>query len=144
VLILSFSCSSELFSSYLLFCLTLALFLPFAVVLLLDDFLKLFWLFGSSSCASRGFLFELQILCFCYQWTHQGGDSETKWSVHWFDCDESLTWRGLNSNLEKFYFVFLLSLSHSENRFCLSCGVQVAGLAWHAATRIVTGVGDLM
>jgi hypothetical protein len=23
---------------------------------------------------------------------------EIKWSVPWFDCDESLTWRGLNSN----------------------------------------------
>jgi hypothetical protein len=23
---------------------------------------------------------------------------ETKWSVPWFDYDESLTWRGLNSN----------------------------------------------
>jgi hypothetical protein len=26
----------------------------------------------------------------------------------------------------------------------LSCGVQVAGAAWRAATRIVTGVGDLV
>jgi hypothetical protein len=28
--------------------------------------------------------------------------------------------------------------------FCLSCGVQVAGAAWHVAMRIMTGVGDLM
>jgi hypothetical protein len=31
-----------------------------------------------------------------------------------------------------------------ENRVCLSRGVQVAGAAWHAATRIVAGVGDLV
>jgi hypothetical protein len=43
-----------------------------------------------------------------------------------------------------FYFVFLLSLFHLENRVCLSRGVQVAGAAWRAATRIVAGVGDLV
>jgi hypothetical protein len=31
-----------------------------------------------------------------------------------------------------------------ENRVCLSRDVQVAGAAWWAATRTVTGVGDLM
>jgi hypothetical protein len=31
-------------------------------------------------------------------------------------------------------------LFHSENRVCLSRGVQVAGEAWRAATRIVAGV----
>jgi hypothetical protein len=65
-------------------------------------------------------------------------------SVPWFDCDESLTWRGLNSNPGQFRFVFLLSLFRSENRICLSRGVQVAGAAWRAATRTVAGVGDLM
>jgi hypothetical protein len=35
-------------------------------------------------------------------------------------------------------------LFHSENRVCLSRGVQLAGAAWPAATRIVAGVGDLM
>jgi hypothetical protein len=35
-------------------------------------------------------------------------------------------------------------LFRSENRVCLSRGVQVAGAAWHAATRTVTGVGDLV
>jgi hypothetical protein len=43
-----------------------------------------------------------------------------------------------------FYFVFLLSLFHSENHVCLSRGVQVAGAAWRAATRTVAGVGDLV
>jgi hypothetical protein len=43
-----------------------------------------------------------------------------------------------------FYFIFLLSLFHLENRICLSHGVQVAGAAWRAATRVVAGVGDLM
>jgi hypothetical protein len=37
-----------------------------------------------------------------------------------------------------------LSLFRSKNRVCLSCGVQVAGAAWRAATRTVAGVGDLM
>jgi hypothetical protein len=31
-----------------------------------------------------------------------------------------------------------------ENRVCLSHGVQLAGAAWRAATRIQTRVGDLM
>jgi hypothetical protein len=43
-----------------------------------------------------------------------------------------------------FCFVFLLSLFHSENRVCLSRGVQVVGAAWCAATRTVVGVGDLV
>jgi hypothetical protein len=41
-------------------------------------------------------------------------------------------------------FVFLLSLFRLENHVCLSRGVQVAGAAWRAATRIVAGVGDLV
>jgi hypothetical protein len=41
-------------------------------------------------------------------------------------------------------FVFLLSLFHLENHVCLSRGVQVAGAAWCAVTRIMAGVGDLM
>jgi hypothetical protein len=31
-----------------------------------------------------------------------------------------------------------------ENRVCLSRGVQVIGAAWHAGTRTVVGVGDLV
>jgi hypothetical protein len=45
---------------------------------------------------------------------------------------------------ETFCFVFLLSLFRSENHVCLSRGVQVAGVEWRAATRIVAGVGDLV
>jgi hypothetical protein len=41
-------------------------------------------------------------------------------------------------------FCFLLPLFCSENHVCLSSGVQVAGAAWCAATRIVAGVGDLV
>jgi hypothetical protein len=41
-------------------------------------------------------------------------------------------------------FIFLLSLSRSENHVCLSRGVQVVGVSWHAAMRIVEGVGDLV
>jgi hypothetical protein len=35
-------------------------------------------------------------------------------------------------------------LFRSENRVCLSRGVQVAGAAWRAATRTVAGVGELV
>jgi hypothetical protein len=31
-----------------------------------------------------------------------------------------------------------------ENRVCLSRGVQVTGAAWLAATRTMTGVGDMV
>jgi hypothetical protein len=55
-----------------------------------------------------------------------------------------LTWRGLNSNLGQFCFVFLLPLFRLENRVCLSRGVQVAGAAWRATMRIMAGVGDLV
>jgi hypothetical protein len=47
-------------------------------------------------------------------------------------------------NSGQFHFIFLLSLFHLDNRVCLSCGVQVAGAACHAATRTVVGVGDLV
>jgi hypothetical protein len=40
--------------------------------------------------------------------------------------------------------VLPLSLFCLENHVCLSRGVQVEGAAWHAATRIVAGVGDLV
>jgi hypothetical protein len=55
-----------------------------------------------------------------------------------------LTWRGLNSNPGRFHFVSLLSLFRLENHVRLSRGVQVAGAAWHAATRTVAGVEDLV
>jgi hypothetical protein len=78
VLFLSFSCSFGLFLALLYhfawFCRFSFLLLAFAVFLLLDDLLKLFLAFESSSCASWGLGFELKTLCFCCQWTHQGGD----------------------------------------------------------------------
>jgi hypothetical protein len=37
-----------------------------------------------------------------------------------------------------------LSLFCLENHVCMSRGVQVAGVAWRAAMRIVVGVGDLV
>jgi hypothetical protein len=40
--------------------------------------------------------------------------------------------------------VLPLSLFHLENRVCLSHGVQVAGAAWRATTRIMAGIGDLV
>jgi hypothetical protein len=41
-------------------------------------------------------------------------------------------------------FVFLLSFFRLENHVYLSHGVQVVGAAWHAATRIMIGVEDLV
>jgi hypothetical protein len=41
-------------------------------------------------------------------------------------------------------FYFFLSLFHSKNHVCLSRGMQVAGAAWRAATRTMTGVEDLV
>jgi hypothetical protein len=35
-------------------------------------------------------------------------------------------------------------LFRSENRVCLSHGVQAAGAAWRTAMRTVIGVGDLV
>jgi predicted alpha/beta superfamily hydrolase len=40
--------------------------------------------------------------------------------------------------------VLPFSLFCLENRVCFSHGVQVAGAAWWAAMRIMTGVGDLV
>jgi hypothetical protein len=39
---------------------------------------------------------------------------------------------------------YLYLLYHSENHVCLSRGVQVAGVAWRAAMRIVAEVGVLL
>jgi hypothetical protein len=50
----------------------------------------------------------------------------------------------LISNPGLFCFVFLLPLFHSENRVCLSRGVQVVGAAWCVVTRTMAGVGDLV
>jgi hypothetical protein len=39
---------------------------------------------------------------------------------------------------------FFLPLFRLENHICLSRGVQVAGVVWHAATMIVTRVEELV
>jgi hypothetical protein len=41
-------------------------------------------------------------------------------------------------------FCFSLSLVRSENRVCLSRGVQEAGAAWRTTTRTVAGIEDLV
>jgi hypothetical protein len=78
-LILSFCADFELFLALLCHFVWLYRFLfhllASVVFLLLDDLLELFiGFFGSFRCASWGLGFELQTLCFCCQWTHQGGD----------------------------------------------------------------------
>jgi hypothetical protein len=44
----------------------------------------------------------------------------------------------------RFEFESRIVLFCLENRVCLSRGMQVAGMAWHAITRIVAGLGDLV
>jgi hypothetical protein len=41
-------------------------------------------------------------------------------------------------------FCFSFTFVSLENRVCLSCGVQVAGVVWRAAMRTVVRVGDLV
>jgi hypothetical protein len=41
-------------------------------------------------------------------------------------------------------FCFSFIFVSLENCVCLSHGVQVAGAAWRATTRTMTGVGDMM
>jgi hypothetical protein len=66
-LVLSFSCSSELFLALLChftwLCRFSCILLAFAGFLVLDDLLELFVGFWSSSCASWALVFELQTLC---------------------------------------------------------------------------------
>jgi hypothetical protein len=106
-------------------------------------FLSLLLAFGLLAVLHGLLDLSFKLCAFCCQWTHQGGDWENKWSVPWFACDESLTWRGLNWNPGRFN-CFTLSFVHLENHVYLFRGVQVAGTAWRAAMRIVEGLGDLV
>jgi hypothetical protein len=51
---------------------------------------------------------------------------KTEKPVPWFDCDESLTWGGLNLNLG-WFICFTFILSRLNNHVCLSYGVHVPG-----------------
>jgi hypothetical protein len=48
------------------------------------------------------------------------GDCEITWSVRWFDCDESLTCQGLNSNLGHFSCFIFIFVSCGESRLLVS------------------------
>jgi hypothetical protein len=88
-------------------------------------FLSFFWLFGFLVVLHGVLDLNFKLHIFCYQWTHQGGDWETKWSVSWFDCDESLTWRGLNSNPGCFIYFTFIFVSCEESHLLVSwwaCG----------------------
>jgi hypothetical protein len=51
------------------------------------------------------------------------------WLVPWFDCDESLTWQGLNSNSGWFTSFIFIFVSSRESRLLISwcaggrCGI---------------------
>jgi hypothetical protein len=55
---------------------------------------------------------------------------ETKWSVPWFDCDESLTCQSLNSNPRHFGSFTFISVSFGESCLLVSwcaggtCGME--------------------
>jgi hypothetical protein len=55
---------------------------------------------------------------------------ETKWSVTWFNCDESLTCRGLNSNPRYFVSFTFISVSFRESCLLVSwCAGGWCGMA---------------
>jgi hypothetical protein len=119
-------------------------FLALRFFLLLDDLLSFtlaFDLLAMFHCVIDS---KCKHCAFCYQWTHQGEDWETKWSVPWFDCDEPMTCCGLISNLGYFRGSILLHIVRVENHVWLSRGVHVTGTTWWAAMRIMTGVRDLV
>jgi hypothetical protein len=64
----------ELFLLFSWSCHFLCILLVLWLLLLLDGLLELFVGCWSSSCVSWGPGFKIQTLCFCCQWTHQGGD----------------------------------------------------------------------
>jgi hypothetical protein len=117
----------ELFFTLLL---GLPLFMPFVSVAIFPSSRLPSWTFlgfFSLLAVLHGVLdLNFKLCAFCYQWTHQGGDWETKWSVPWFECDESLTWQGLNSKLghfDNFTFIFV------------SCGELRLLVSWCAGGR---------
>jgi hypothetical protein len=74
-------------------------------------FLSFSWLFGLLAVLHGVLDSNFKLCAFCCQWNHQRGDWETKWSIFWFDCDELLTYRGLNSSPRHFgcfTFIFIL------------------------------------
>jgi hypothetical protein len=81
----------------------------------------------------HGVLYSKFKLCdFCCQYTHQGGYWETKWSVPWFECDESLTWHGLNSNPGHFCGSTTIYLVW---RITFACFVVCRWQVWHGGQR---------
>jgi hypothetical protein len=89
-------------------------------------FLSFLLPFGLLAVLPRVLNSNFKLYAFCCQWTHQGGDWETKWPISWFDCDESLTWQVLNSNSGRFaYFTFIF----------VSCGESYLLVSWCADGR---------
>jgi hypothetical protein len=83
--------------------------------LLLDDIFELFFNFWSSSCASCGLAFKIQILCLCVVNVLIKGEIE-KPSGQYLGliCDEELTCLGLNLNPGNLGTPTLLSISCGE------------------------------
>jgi hypothetical protein len=95
----SFFIILSFFSSSLPFQIGLPLFVPFVSFAVFPSTWPS-WIFflglWSSSCVLCALDPKFKLYAFWCQCTHQGEDWETKWSVPWFNCDESLTNHGLN------------------------------------------------
>jgi hypothetical protein len=107
--------------SFAWFCRFLCILLDLRFFLLQDDILEFFFGFWSSSCASWGLGFEIQTLCICCQCTHQRGDWETKWSIHWFDVWSIIGLQGFEFETGTFrWFYYYLLVSCGEFRLLVS------------------------
>jgi hypothetical protein len=125
------------FELFFVLFLDLPLFVPFIGLVIFPSSRWHFWAFlgfVGPLAVHHGVLDSNFKLCaFCCQWTHQGGDWEIKWSVSWFDCDESLTCRGLNLNLGCFGSFTFTFVSFKES--CLL-------VSWYAGDRCGMVGGD--
>jgi hypothetical protein len=90
-------------------------------------FLSFSWIFGLLTVLHGVLDSNFKLYAFCCQWTHQGRNFETKWLVPWFDCDGSLTWRGLTSNPRHFggSTTFILFMWRIAFAYLVVCRWQV-------------------
>jgi hypothetical protein len=105
-------------------------FVGVAVFLLLDDIFKLFFGFWSSSCASG----VLDLVFKLFPFVLSMERLRNQLSVPWFDCDESLTCRGFNSNLRYF--------GGSTTFILVSCGESCLFISWYVGDRYYMAGSD--
>jgi hypothetical protein len=119
--ILSFSCSFPWFAAFRTSCWSCGFSLFYMT------FLSFFWLFWSCSCASWGFEFKLQTLCFLLSTDSSRGRliNQMVNSLVWLWWVIDLAMFEFESGTFRwFYYLYLVR----ENDVCLSRGVHVAGV----------------